>query len=453
MQHVKWFLSVFLATTVATGCSKKKSEERGGKELSGTHTPSSVEDPAAPAETSERTVLAGTWQSVTVLEGEGLEPQAIPFGLTIAATDAKPSVVVSGDFEMPISSVTVEGGKVKMEFAEFHTSIVADFDAKNGTLHGTWILPWVDGTLDFAFEAKRAAKDAPNVVADSSPPLDEARVAAVPTVNGMWEVSFSEADGTTKLCGARFEQEGTVVRGSVVAPTGDYGHLAGTFQDGKLRLYSFNGAFAYSIAGDAQADGTLAGTGQINLFQQTFTAQHVKDGNLDSDLPRCAEVTKWSGKESPLSLKFTDVAGNTVALADAGLAGKVVLIDFFGTWCPNCHELIPLLKRWHEKYQAKGLEIIGVGFEFDDGQEAVAKYRDKYKIPYRMLVGVAPQDAASIVPQLPLASYPTLLLVGRDGKPYEIQTGFPGLAAGDFREADAARFEAKIEKLLMTVAK
>ena len=443
-------ISLLLAISLASGCGKKDSSvaTQGEAET----TPKNSTEPQVakniPVPETERTKLAGVWQGTLALEGDDMEPQSVPFTMKLSKADSEPSVVFSGDTEVPITSVSVQDGEVSLQFVPYHTKIVARVDGAQGTMEGAWSLPWVDGSLDFAFNAKRSAEGERATIPDESPSLDKAAIAALPSVGGLWEVSFPQPDGADKLCAARFEQEGSGVKGTFVAPTGDYGYLTGEFQDGKLRLFNFDGAFAYVVSADAQADGTLVGAGQFNLFRQEFSARPSKEGTLDSELPQCAELTKWSGKRTPLSLTFTGLDGKSVALADLGLEGKVVLLDLFGTWCPNCHQLIPLLTELHKKYQATGLEIIGVGFEFADGREAVSAYRDKHAIPYRMLVGAAPQDAPNVMPQVPLTSYPTLVLIGRDGKVHNIQTGFRGTATGEFRKADAARFEARIQKLL-----
>lgn len=447
-------LAAVLSLALIGACGKKdspKAEDGESKNANATKTTTNTPPPdEKPAPATVRSKLAGQWRSVVTLEGdEDLEPQRIPFGLTISPSDAEPSVVTSGNHTVPITKLEFQGNEVTMDFESYQTRISATVDAEKGTMTGTWSLPWVDGSQDFGFEAKRVEAGTPiSVVPDDTPPVANAAIEAVPSVAGVWEVSFPQYDGSTKLCGATFEQTGTSVQGALVAPTGDYGFLDGTYVDGKLRLFHFDGAFAYVVAADAQADGSIVGAGQFNLFQQKFSARPVKDGKLDAELPKCAEVNEWSGKDSPLSLTFTDLNGKDFPLADAGLDGKVVLFDFFGTWCPNCHQLIPLLKDWHDKYQSKGLEIIGVGFEFADGPKAVSAYRVEHEIPYTMLVGAPPHEAANIMPQVSLTSYPTLMLVGRDGKIHSIQVGFRGPATGDFRAADAARFEARIQKLL-----
>lgn len=64
--------------------------------------------------------------------------------------------------------------------------------------------------------------------------------------------------------------------------------------------------------------------------------------------------------------------------------GKVVVVDFWATWCTGCRETIPVLARLHEKYGAKGLVVAGVST--DKGpKDKVAKFVRKMKMPYQIL--------------------------------------------------------------------
>jgi thiol-disulfide isomerase/thioredoxin len=65
----------------------------------------------------------------------------------------------------------------------------------------------------------------------------------------------------------------------------------------------------------------------------------------------------------PLDLKFTAVDGSSVDLSK--LRGKVVLIDFWATWCPPCRGEVPNVVAAYQKYHDKGFEIIGISLDQD----------------------------------------------------------------------------------------
>jgi thiol-disulfide isomerase/thioredoxin len=73
------------------------------------------------------------------------------------------------------------------------------------------------------------------------------------------------------------------------------------------------------------------------------------------------ELTSIKLKKEPLDLKFVDMAGKEVDLAK--LRGKVVLIDFWATWCKPCLDDLPNVMDAHKKYKDKGLEILGISWD------------------------------------------------------------------------------------------
>ncbi len=75
----------------------------------------------------------------------------------------------------------------------------------------------------------------------------------------------------------------------------------------------------------------------------------------------CAQVDQTK----PLDLKFTAVDGRKVDLSE--LRGKVVLIDFWATWCPPCRLIAPDILATYKKYHSQGLEVIGVSVDSDKG--------------------------------------------------------------------------------------
>jgi len=80
-----------------------------------------------------------------------------------------------------------------------------------------------------------------------------------------------------------------------------------------------------------------------------------------------------------------DLTGNMVSLKE--FRGKVVLVDFWATWCLPCRKTLPELVRLDKKYRDKGLVILGISIDdlnsYDN--KYVSDFKDRYKIEYRIL--------------------------------------------------------------------
>lgn len=107
------------------------------------------------------------------------------------------------------------------------------------------------------------------------------------------------------------------------------------------------------------------------------------------------------------ALSGPDLAGKTVALSD--FTGKVVLVDFWATWCVPCKAEVPELMRLHKELGPKGFVVLGASM--DEDKVAVADFVKAKKADYpQILLGGELAPAGWTVPGLP-----TAYLIGRDG--------------------------------------
>jgi thiol-disulfide isomerase/thioredoxin len=136
-----------------------------------------------------------------------------------------------------------------------------------------------------------------------------------------------------------------------------------------------------------------------------------------------ADNPKADLMEPELTLK--DLEGKSVSLSD--YKGKVVLVNFWATWCEPCQVEIPWLIEMQQKYGPKGFVILGIALD-EEGKSVVAPYvakerfdvnGQKFPMIYPILIGN--DDAADKFGGL--FGYPTSILISRDGKQIKRVTG------------------------------
>jgi len=102
------------------------------------------------------------------------------------------------------------------------------------------------------------------------------------------------------------------------------------------------------------------------------------------------------------------------------MAGKVVLVDFFASWCGPCKASFPAMEELRKKYADKGLVIVAVNL--DQKKEDMEEFLKKYHVDFPIV-----RDAANkLVSQVKIATMPSSFLVDKDGKVRAVHKGFRG---------------------------
>lgn len=328
------------------------------------------------------------------------------------------------------------GSTIKLDFPHFDSEITAQRD--DDGFQGIWRKQRSKGVASLEFRAVPTSSD------DWTLHTDEARevwreVEYEPE-SIRFAIDFAEsgvAIATVQLTGQAIETDqgwGVSLRkahGTIETPTGDYRFLSGAYTPpGILMLTVFDGAHAFRInASPDPSSGDLQGEFYSgNWWHETFTARRLGPDE-EFELPDpFSEVALTSG----------DGTLNIEALDKPRYQGKPVIVQIFGTWCPNCHDETPVLADLYERYREDGLEVLGLAYEVtgDDArsQRQVERFRKKFGIDWEIeIAGTSDKEQASkTLPDITaVKSFPTTIWIGRDGKVRAIHSGFSGPATGD----------------------
>ncbi len=102
-------------------------------------------------------------------------------------------------------------------------------------------------------------------------------------------------------------------------------------------------------------------------------------------LSGCPESNSTSSSKGMPEFNLENIHGGMVNSSD--LKGKVLVLDFWASWCSPCLKATPYLKKLHKEFEGKPVEIIGVNMDYDKSNDFVVKFAKKKGIAYTILKG------------------------------------------------------------------
>jgi len=123
------------------------------------------------------------------------------------------------------------------------------------------------------------------------------------------------------------------------------------------------------------------------------------------------------GKPAP-AFKMKDLNGKV--LTNQSLKGKVVVLDFWATWCGPCKKASPTMQKLHEAFGKKGVVVIGAETMENGAPSGAKKYAAEHHYTYTFTT-----DNDAITTQLGIAAIPAFVIIGKDGKVARTETGVP----------------------------
>jgi thiol-disulfide isomerase/thioredoxin len=379
---------------------------------------------------------SGMWRGVLEIQGEEL-----PFNFEVKGTNgSKQSVVIqNADERLELDEISVNGDSINIVLHVFDAYLRGVI--KGDSLVGLFNLNY-DPSYKVPFKAK-FGQDFRFITPEKNQ--------VTKNFTGKYDVQFFNAKDTSRAI-ALINQEGDQATGSFLTSTGDYRYLQGSVINDTLRLSAFDGNHAYLFEIVQPNDSTLAGGHWLGKGRFRNWAGKK---NENAKLPDAESLTYLKEGYDKIEFSFPDVNGNAVTLNDERFKNKVVILQIFGTWCPNCMDETKFLTPWYDANKDRGVEIIGLAYErkpdFAYASERVKKMKAKFGVNYEYLIAGVNDNvkAAETLPMLnKVVAFPTTIFIGKDGKVKHIHTGFDGPGTGIYYEQFKERFNTIVNELL-----
>ena len=426
-------LTLFFGLTALYGCQQSNNESS-----------TTQQKPPAQPEAQAKPVVAdinGQWRGVLASPGGEL-----PFGLQInQAGEAYTAVIINGDERADTSHVHVDGQQVEIGFDWYDASITAQLQP-DGSMRGQW--------------RKTAAGGKDSVLPFTATPGYSFRFPLQPSaeapleISGSWKVIFTDEDGDSDAVG-EFKQTGKMISGTFLTPTGDYRFLEGSLDGTSLKMSTFDGAHAFLFTAEWQ-DGSLHNGNfwSRDSYHATWSA-FPTDKTVAELLPDSWDMVNMTSEDQKVSFAFEDLEGKLVQLSDARFQGKPVVVNLFGSWCPNCNDEAPVLAEFYRQYNPQGLEIVGLAFEYTGDtardKKQIAAFKQRYAIDYPLLLaGVNDkEEAAKTLGFLDkVVAYPTSIFLDHNHNVVDIHSGFAGPGTGEHYTKLVAELEQRIQQMV-----
>ena len=162
----------------------------------------------------------------------------------------------------------------------------------------------------------------------------------------------------------------------------------------------------------------------VGVIAATYWADRATRAKMGAVRTSVAGHDAAAGTPAP-EITLKDLEGKQLALSQ--YKGKVVLVNFWATWCEPCQVEIPWLIEMQQKYAAKGFTVFGIAMD-EDGAKVVTPWVEKERFEvngsksqmnYPIVIG----DDAAADKFGGLLGYPTSVLISRDGKVIKRITG------------------------------
>lgn len=387
---------------------------------------------------SVTTLENGVWRGVFVNDST-IE---IPFNFEVYdSLGTKQVAYLNGNERLNINEVEIVGDSVFIKTPIYESEIRAKLTSSG--LTGAWIRHFPDKVQKMAFEAT------PNTTYRF---VEEPKTAKE-DISGRWSVLFKKNNGAdTSLAIGEFTQKGNQVTGTFLTNYGDYRFLSGDIDGDILSLSAYAGSSPSLFVATISSEGIIGDLYSGPSNHSEWEARKDEEAMLSD----AYNITRLKPGHKTLNFDFQDTEGNRVSLKDGRFKDKVVILQFLGSWCPNCLDETAFLSPFYEEYKSKGVEIVGLAYERysepERAKKAVKNLMDRFNVTYPVLLTGFTNKPGEVLKSLPdlenYNAFPTTIIIDKKGLVRTIHSGFDGPATGEAYTTYITHFEETINDLL-----
>lgn len=359
----------------------------------------------------------------------------IPFIIELKKVgDTYNGILKNGKESIELNDIEVKKDKISIPIQTYEVSLEME-EPKDGTMTGFLVRHNKNPKIKTPVFAVHG-EDERFPEEKSKPKID---------LNGRWKVTLTEEDDKKSEGILVFEQKGNELHGSLLTPTGDYRYVEGFVSGKEFEAASFDGVYNYLLKGSVDN-----GKMEAKILANWVTKIEGKKDER-AELPDAYKQTQLA----KMQFSFPNLRGEKVSLTDKRFKNKPVIVQFFGSWCPNCIDEMNYLIPWYNENKKRGIEIVALAFERSiDPKEAKAqliKTHKKKNIPYPLLIaGSTSEDKPmdKIKGLKNFISFPTTVFLNKKHEVVKVHAGFTGPSTGEFFEKWKKEFNQTVDELL-----
>ena len=256
-------------------------------------------------------------------------------------------------------------------------------------------------------------------------------------ISNTWKFIFNPNEDNASASIGLFNSIGQNEIGATFrTTTGDYGYMQGGYKNGNIVLSTFNGVRAYLL------EAKLSNDSIKGLLYAGNHSKTIIEGVLDNDfeLANAYSLTFLKSNVQKFDFSFEDTAGKLVSIDDDFYDGKSMVVQFMGSWCPNCLDESKFYVDYINKNELNDIEFVALAFEYaktkEAAQKGILKLKNEIGINYPILLAqYGSSDKAKALEKFPMLnniiSYPTTIFLDKNKEVIKIHTGFNGPATGE----------------------